>query len=130
MLERQNWRVAHNATGANLENGLITALLESTNLIGQPAVDYAILEVDENVLPKVLPAIQPRLILCLNLFRDQLDRYGEVRLASAGDKRSPPTRRTVVVVNADDPTLSHLGQHLPQRSVLWLASSRIQKSPR
>jgi len=42
----------------------------------QPAVDYAILEVDENVLPKVLPAIQPRLILCLNLFRDQLDRYG------------------------------------------------------
>jgi len=35
----QNWRVAHNATGANLENGLITALLESTNLYGQLAVD-------------------------------------------------------------------------------------------
>jgi len=35
----QNWRVAHNATGANLENGLITALPESTNLYGQLAVD-------------------------------------------------------------------------------------------
>lgn len=78
MLERQGWRVAHNATGANLENGLITALLENTNPIGQLNADYAILEVDENVVPKVLQPIQPRIILCLNLFRDQLDRYGEV----------------------------------------------------
>jgi len=92
MLERQNWRVAHNATGANLkwvDHGAAGEYQPHS----QPAVDYAILEVDENVLPKVLPAIQPRLILCLNLFRDQLDRYGRIRLASAGDKRSPPTRR-------------------------------------
>jgi UDP-N-acetylmuramyl tripeptide synthase len=121
MLERQNWRVAHNATGANLENGLITALLESANLIGQLAVDYAILEVDENVLPKVLPAIQPRLILCLNLFRDQLDRYGEVDTISQRWRQAIATlpAETVVVVNADDPTLSHLGQHLPQRVLFF-----------
>ena len=73
ILERKGYRVAHNATGANLSNGLITALLESTNLVGQLAADYAILEVDENELPKILPVIQPQIILCMILFRDQLD---------------------------------------------------------
>ena len=121
MLSRQNWRVAHNATGANLENGLITALLESTNLYGQLAVDYAILEVDENVLPLVLPAIQPQVILCLNLFRDQLDRYGEIDTISQRWSQAITAlpAETVVVANADDPTLSHLGQHLPQRVLFF-----------
>ncbi len=120
MLERKGYRVAHNATGANLSNGLVTALLENTNLIGQLAADYAILEVDENVLPKVLPLTQPRIVLCLNLFRDQLDRYGEVDTISQRWVKAiatlPP--ETLVIPNADDPTLSYLGQQLPQ-SVLF-----------
>lgn len=117
MLSRQGLRVAHNATGANLENGLIAALLENTNLLGQLAVDYAILEVDENVLPKVLPSLQPKLILCLNLFRDQLDRYGEVDTISQrwGKAIATLPAETVVLPNADDPTLSYMGQNLPQR---------------
>ena len=78
ILERKGYRVTHNSTGANLENGLMTALLENTNLVGSLNVDYAILEVDENIVPKVLTSLQPQIILCLNLFRDQLDRYGEV----------------------------------------------------
>jgi UDP-N-acetylmuramyl tripeptide synthase len=78
ILERQGWRVAHNASGANLINGLVTTLLENTNLTGQLDADYAILEVDENILPIVLRDCQPQFILGLNLFRDQLDRYGEV----------------------------------------------------
>ncbi len=121
MLERFGYRVAHNATGANLSNGLITALLENTNLLGQLAADYAILEVDESVLPKVLPAIQPRLILCLNLFRDQLDRYGEVDTISQrwGKAIATLPPETVVIANADDPTLSHLGQQLPQQVLFF-----------
>jgi len=121
MLERQGWRVAHNTAGANLENGLMTALLEGTNLIGQLAVDYAILEVDENVVPKVLPAIQPRLILCLNLFRDQLDRYGEVDTISRrwGQVIATLPSETVVIPNADDPTLSYMGQQLPQNVLFF-----------
>jgi len=121
ILERQGWRVAHNTAGANLENGLMTALLESTNLIGQLAVDYAILEVDENVVPKVLLAIQPRLILCLNLFRDQLDRYGEVDTISRrwGQVIATLPSETVVIPNADDPTLSYMGQQLPQNVLFF-----------
>lgn len=117
MLERQGWRVTHNATGANLVNGLITALLENTNLAGKLSADYAILEVDENILPKVLPQIRPNIILCLNLFRDQLDRYGEVDTISQRWQKAiaPLPPETAIIINADDPTLSHLGQNLHQR---------------
>jgi len=121
MLERKGYRVAHNATGANLLNGLVTALVENTNLSGQLAADYAILEVDENVLSKVLALIQPRMILCLNLFRDQLDRYGEVDTISQrwGKVIATLPPETVVIPNADDPTLSYLGQQLPQQVLFF-----------
>lgn len=121
MLERQGWRVAHNATGANLENGLMTTLLGSTNPIGQLDADYAILEVDENVVPKVLQPIQPKVILCLNLFRDQLDRYGEVDIISQrwGDAIASLPPETVIVNNADDPTLCYMGQHLNQKVLFF-----------
>ncbi|MBD2771643.1 Mur ligase family protein [Iningainema sp. BLCCT55] len=121
ILERSQFRVAHNSTGANLENGLMTALLATTNLVGNLDVDYAILEVDENVIPKVLTQIQPRIILCLNLFRDQLDRYGEVDTISKRWTKVISTLPldTVVIPNADDPTLSYLGQQLPQKVLFF-----------
>lgn len=121
MLENKGWRVAHNATGANLENGLMTTLLENTNLIGQLNADYAILEVDENIVPKVLSPIQPRIILCLNLFRDQLDRYGEVDTISQrwGQAIASLPPETVIVANADDPTLSSMGQKLSQHVLFF-----------
>lgn len=121
ILERKGYRIAHNSTGANLENGLMTALLETTNLLGILDVDYAILEVDENIVPRVLTPLQPRIILCLNLFRDQLDRYGEVDTISKRWTKVISTlpAETVVIPNADDPTLSNLGQQLPQRVLFF-----------
>ncbi|HLP92293.1 MAG TPA: Mur ligase family protein [Nostocaceae cyanobacterium] len=121
ILERKGYKIAHNSTGANLENGLATALIESTNLLGALNVDYAILEVDENIVPKILAPLQPRVILCLNLFRDQLDRYGEVDTISKRWTKVISTlpENTVVIPNADDPTLSHLGQQLPQKVVFF-----------
>lgn len=117
ILENQGCKVTHNVTGANLINGLVTALLNNTNLIGQLNTDYAILEVDENVLPLVLKDCQPRIILGLNLFRDQLDRYGEVDTISQRWQAAiaPLSENTVIILNADDPTLSYLGQKLTQK---------------
>ncbi|YAI82447.1 MAG: MurT ligase domain-containing protein [cyanobacterium endosymbiont of Rhopalodia sterrenbergii] len=117
ILENQGFKVAHNDTGANLINGLVTALLKNTNLVGQLTVDYAILEVDENILPLLLKECQPQIILGLNLFRDQLDRYGEVDTIS---KRwltafALLPYNTIVILNADDPTLSYLGQKITQK---------------
>lgn len=117
ILENQGLKVAHNDTGANLINGLITALLKNTNLIGKLKVDYAILEVDENIVSLLLKECQPLIILGLNLFRDQLDRYGEVDTISQRwlADFALLSSKTTVILNADDPTLSHLGQQLSQK---------------
>jgi UDP-N-acetylmuramyl tripeptide synthase len=124
ILERKGAKVTHNATGANLINGLITALLADANLFGTLNADYAILEVDENILPLIVQDCRPRAIVALNLFRDQLDRYGEVDTISRRWQAaiSPLPTDTAIILNADDPTLSHLGQQLPQR-VLYFGLS-------
>ena len=110
------YTVVHNSSGANLINGLITALLGSANIMGKITADYAILEVDENILPLLLKDCEPKYILALNLFRDQLDRYGEVDTIARrwGKAIAPLSKDTTVVLNADDPTLSSLGQQLKQ----------------
>ncbi|MFM5983274.1 MAG: MurT ligase domain-containing protein [Sphaerospermopsis kisseleviana] len=121
ILERTGYKIAHNSTGANLENGLATALIENSSLLGALNVDYAILEVDENIVPKVLKPLQPKIIICLNLFRDQLDRYGEVDTISKKWTKVISTlpEETVVIPNADDPTLSYLGQQLNQKVLFF-----------
>lgn len=127
LLVARGWRVTHNATGANLLNGLITALLADTNWLGQVQTDWAVLEVDENVLPLVLRDSRPRYILALNLFRDQLDRYGEVDTISYRWRQAiaPLPESTTLVLNADDPALSFLGQNLAQR-VLYFGLNEPQ----
>lgn len=121
ILEETGAKIAHNATGANLINGLTTALLADTNLLGKLNADYAILEVDENVFPLLLNECQPTVILGLNLFRDQLDRYGEVDAISEKWQEAimPLPQSTTVILNADDPTLCYLGKHLPQKVLFF-----------
>jgi lipid II isoglutaminyl synthase (glutamine-hydrolysing) len=114
MLEKDGWTVVHNEAGANLVNGLITTLLDRTSLTGSLKADFGILEVDENVIPLVLPQLQPKYIMTLNLFRDQLDRYGEVDTIVYKWAKTiaalPPG--TTLISNGDDPALTHLGQQL------------------
>jgi UDP-N-acetylmuramyl tripeptide synthase len=121
ILENCDYTVVHNSSGANLINGLITALLNSTNLTGKLTADYAILEIDENILPLVLKDCQPQYIVGLNLFRDQLDRYGEVDTIARRWKIAiePLPKTTTLVLNADDPTLAYLGSQLTQKVIFF-----------
>ena len=116
ILEKDGWKVVHNEAGANLVNGLITTLLEHTSLTGKLKADYGILEVDENVIPLVLPQLKPKYILALNLFRDQLDRYGEVDTITYRWRKviAELSSDSILVVNGDDPALAYLGQQLEQ----------------
>jgi len=111
VLEADGKRVIHNESGANLLNGVASTLLLKSSLTGKIKADYAIFEVDENVLPLMLAEITPDYILLLNLFRDQLDRYGEVdTIASKWQEafaRLP--EKTVLIANADDPRIAYLG---------------------
>jgi UDP-N-acetylmuramyl tripeptide synthase len=110
MLQQDGWSLVHNRSGANLTSGLATALIERTDLLGKSAADSALFEVDEAMLPSVQRAVRPRVVVLTNLFRDQLDRYGEVdhvasvwRVALA---ELPPG--ATVVANADDPAVAGL----------------------
>jgi UDP-N-acetylmuramyl tripeptide synthase len=95
----------HNRAGSNMSWGVATALLEQSGTEG-------LFEVDEAWLPAVAEELEPRLIVLGNLFRDQLDRYGELeRLAD--DWAALVERRagaTEFVLNADDPLVADLGR--------------------
>lgn len=78
ILQKQGLKVVSNRSGANLANGILSALLLDMNLLGRTKADIGIFEVDEFVLPSLLYEAPPVILLLLNLSRDQLDRYGEI----------------------------------------------------
>ena len=100
------FRLAGNPAGANLSSGISTALLYTRG------ADLGLFEVDEAALPQVTEALKPR-VLCLgNLFRDQLDRYGELELLAErwrGVVSGLPADNTLAV-NEDDPQLAQLAR--------------------
>lgn len=111
LLRASNVRPLHNRAGANLLTGLVSAVVEQTSLKGQPRADIGLFEVDEATLPAAVRALQPRSVLLTNVFRDQLDRYGEVHFIYQTWRDSlaalPPGSN--LVLNADDPLVAALG---------------------
>jgi lipid II isoglutaminyl synthase (glutamine-hydrolysing) len=103
-------RVILNNSGANLLNGIASALILSSSTRGQIGADYAIFEIDENNLPLILNEVTPDYLILLNLFRDQLDRYGEINTIATNwkDAISSLTTNTTLILNADDPQIAHL----------------------
>ena len=78
IFETSGLKVTHNRTGANLLNGIVSAVLLNMDWRGGHDSNIAVFEVDENNLPVVLEYFSPNVLVLLNLSRDQLDRYGEV----------------------------------------------------
>ena len=119
--------VTTNAAGANLASGVTAALLarerrrRATERVRLDRCGSAgemtgcggigVFEVDEAALGKVAGALQPRVVVLMNLFRDQLDRYGELEAIAErwGDVTRNLGPATTLVLNADDPALAHLG---------------------
>ena len=112
ILESNGIEAITNNSGANLVNGLASSLLHNSNIFGKTKKETLIFEVDENSLPLVLREIpSPDALVFLNLFRDQLDRYGEVNTVAEKwkDEISKLSEKTLVVANADDPQIAFLG---------------------
>lgn len=105
--------VFHNESGANLDNGLVSSFLTASDWGGKIQSDYCIFEVDEATLPVVLKQMSPKIIVLLNLFRDQLDRYGEVdAIAEKWLEALKSLRDVSFLINADDPQLAFIGSRL------------------
>ena len=102
-------RLAHNSAGANLVSGVASALLAA------PAAELGLFEVDEGAFPEVARRIRPRAVCLANLFRDQLDRYGELeRIAERWRSAvAELPEGSSLVVNADDPQVGDLSVARP-----------------
>jgi lipid II isoglutaminyl synthase (glutamine-hydrolysing) len=107
-LERDGRPVVHNRAGSNMAWGVATALLDAGREPGQ----LGLFEVDEAWLPSVADQVEPRMLLLANLFRDQLDRYGELELLADrwAELVGRLDGRARFVLNADDPLVADLGR--------------------
>jgi lipid II isoglutaminyl synthase (glutamine-hydrolysing) len=113
-------RLAHNASGANLVSGVASTLLAARD------AELGLLEVDEGALPEVARRVRPRALCLGNLFRDQLDRYGELELVAERWRTAvqslPPG--TTLVVNGDDPQVGDLARVRPGALVFGVDDPR------
>ena len=110
VLERAGVSLVHNRAGANMAGGVASTLLGAARG-GRIEGELGLFEVDEFWLDQVCEELEPRAVLLGNLFRDQLDRYGELdtiaeRWAGVAARLGPGSR---LVLNADDPLIADLG---------------------
>ena len=109
VLEGNGYKVVCNRTGSNMLNGVASAFVLSAGLSGHLKADYACIEIDEASTVRVFPHFRPDYMVLTNLFRDQLDRYGEIDitmdLLSRAMKMAPEMK---VLVNGDDSLSTYL----------------------
>ena len=113
-------RLAHNRSGANLVSGVASALLAARG------AELGLFEVDEGALPEVARRLRPRAVCLGNLFRDQLDRYGEPELVAARWRAAVDALpgETAVIVNGDDPQVGDLARGHAHATVFGLDDPR------
>jgi lipid II isoglutaminyl synthase (glutamine-hydrolysing) len=120
---RPRFRLAHNAAGANLVSGVASALL------ADPDAELGLFEVDEGALPELLQRLRPRAVCLGNLFRDQLDRYGELELVAerwrSGVAGLPD--EAAFVFNADDPQLAAVAEAHSRSVAFGLDDPRVAR---
>ncbi len=120
---RPAFSLAHNAAGANLMSGVASSLLASSG------AELGLFEVDEAALPEVAARIRPRALCLGNLFRDQLDRYGELELVAerwrAAVLALPPT--STLAVNGDDPQVGELARERAGSVAFGLDDPRLAR---
>jgi UDP-N-acetylmuramyl tripeptide synthase len=113
ILERHGVELVHNQAGANMAGGIASTLLSAARPRGRIAGELGLFEVDELWLEPIAAQLHGlRAVLLSNLFRDQLDRYGELETIAdswVSALRDGPARTATLVLNADDPLVADLG---------------------
>ena len=137
MLEAQGFRVVSNRLGANMVEGVAAALataakgplgyLAAANgPLGYLAADFACLEVDEASAARVLQDLHPDFMILTGLFRDQLDRYGEIDLTmKALEKAILEAPDMTLIINGDDPLTAYLAKKSAHRIVSYGVSEKV-----
>ncbi|HEY5262093.1 MAG TPA: Mur ligase family protein [Solirubrobacteraceae bacterium] len=113
ILERSGISLVHNQAGANMAGGIASTLLAASARRGRINGELGLFEVDELWLDRLALQLRPKVLVLGNLFRDQLDRYGELDTIAdrwAAAVRDGPAERARLVCNADDPLIADLGR--------------------
>lgn len=109
-----------NRSGANLINGITSIFIENSTLTGKPRKENAIIECDEAASKEVCRLINPSVVLVTNVFRDQLDRYGEVsgtlQNILIGLKNSP---KATICLNADCSLTASIEGQVPNKLIFY-----------
>ena len=128
-LEKEGKKVICNHTGSNMLNGVVAAFVLGAKWNGTLDADYACIEVDEASTKYVFPAIRPDYMVMTNLFRDQLDRYGEIDITMnilEEMMRKVPDMK--VIVNGDDALSAYLAMDSGNPYVTYGISKPVVQS--
>lgn len=108
ILRAAGLELVHNKQGANLVAGITASLVESASWSGKLSADYCLFETDEAALPLIAKEVKLSQVVVTNLFRDQLDRFGELDTTAKLISKGILENKTMAVLNADDPNVSQL----------------------
>ncbi|MBQ9064332.1 MAG: DUF1727 domain-containing protein [Blautia sp.] len=127
-IEAEGYKVVCNHTGSNMLNGVAAAFALSAKWYGKLDADYAVIEVDEASTRYVFPAIHPDYMLMTNLFRDQLDRYGEIDITmNILEEMIRTVPKMKLIINADDALSEFLAEDSGNRFVTYGISRPVIK---
>lgn len=131
MARASGHRLFHNRSGSNLVQGVTSVAVNFATVFGDLQSDVLVLEIDEGTMPHVVPDIQPDVVVITNIFRDQLDRFGELHAVARELDRVleglPAT--STIVLNGNDPQVANFGLRAKARRIFFgLNTSEIGTS--
>ncbi len=114
-------RVSQNRTGSNLLQGVTSVAVNFADMFGRLDRDVLLFEIDEATIPLAVPEIQPDVVVITNIFRDQLDRYGELyAVARALNKMLESLPETSsIVLNGNDPQVASFGSNAKAKRIFF-----------
>ena len=113
--------VSQNRTGSNMLQGVTSVAVNFADVFGRLDSNVLLFEIDEGTIPLAVPEIEPDVVVITNIFRDQLDRYGELYSVAKALNRmleSLPESSTILL-NGNDPQVASFGQHAKARRLFF-----------
>lgn len=126
ILRTAGFTFAHNRQGANLVTGITASLIESSNWKTGIAADLCLFEIDEAALPVVAKEVKINSVVVTNLFRDQLDRFGELDTTAKLINSGININKSLAILNSDDPNVSQLA---PDVEHLFFGLESVVQTP-
>ena len=125
-IEAEGKKVICNHTGSNMLTGVAAAFVLGAKWTGKLDADYACIEIDEASAVRVFPHFKPDYMVITNMFRDQLDRYGEIDMTIDLLKKAiAADEKLVLVANADDPLVAYLAVSSGRKTIFYGISEKV-----